>query len=147
MIPKNIRDKAKDQIENPRPRKPLPDPRQVKAGIWPALLFTFFMALNFFTWKTGSFSDFEEWENWLGIGGMALFGPLAVFSWVSYFSGWSAHQEEHIGLSLLKWIFLGPIIFIIGGLALFFIAKWLLSIPSWAAVMIILQVLILIKKR
>jgi hypothetical protein len=77
------------------------------------------------------------------------FCPMAIISWRSMRNNWAAEKEDQTIMRTLGYILLAPILLVlavIAGFALFSAFGWLATIPSWAAVIIILLVLIYVKK-
>lgn len=145
MLPKNIRNKP---IPPEIPKPPLPDPRKIKgSGIKQAIFFTVATGFYIWAWKTGVMGKEKPWGDWLAIGAIYLFGSIGIVLWVSYFKGWSAYHEDKVAIKTLQWMIFGPIGLIILGILIYFVGGWLFSIPGWAAVIIILLVFILLKRK
>ena len=89
---------------------------------------------------------------WFIVAGIILFLTMAVVSWRSMRNTWTAEQEDHAATRVLGYVFLGPVAlvaflvaFVLAGAALYSIFGWFATIPSWAAVIIVLLVLIYLK--
>lgn len=120
--------------------------KQKTTSIWQPVGFTLAALAYPVIWKTGALNlKYPEWEPVIGLGGLGLFGFMAVFSWISYFLKLNPRQEDNLFLTAMKWTILGPILLLIGGFVVVFVGSWMLGIPDWAAVIIVLQVLILIR--
>jgi peptidoglycan/LPS O-acetylase OafA/YrhL len=89
---------------------------------------------------------FVNWRDWITVLAAFFFPLLTFLSLLSLWRGWSADHEERIVLRTLGYIVVTPVILlavIIGG---YFAFGWFATIPSWAAVVIVLLVLIYLKK-
>jgi protein-S-isoprenylcysteine O-methyltransferase Ste14 len=92
---------------------------------------------------------FSTWRDWIIVAGAILFPIMATISWRSMRNNWSTDKEDQTIMQTLGYIVLAPIlvlIIVIAGFALFSAFGWFATIPSWAAVIIILLVLIYLKK-
>lgn len=109
-----------------------------------SMIFTIVTVAYIGVWVSGLLDD-------RGLGyvlpaGAAFFGFMCVMGWISYAKGWNAQQQDSVLLRSFSWLIFGPIILCIVGVVLFFGISWLTSIPSWAAVIIVLLILVLFKK-
>lgn len=119
-----------------------------KEYLFSAIGFTF--AVPCYVWF--SLSDLVARDGWrwvIGPIGAFFFGVMAILSWVSYFRRLPAEKSDQLILRTLWRIVLAPIVLIILAAILagiFFGFSWLFTIPSWAAVIIVL-LLVLIARR
>jgi hypothetical protein len=91
---------------------------------------------------------FTVWRDWIFLGGAVLFSIMTIISWRSMRNNRTAEQEDRAVTLTFGYIVAGPIILLIAvlaGFALFSMFGWLATIPSWAAVIIVLLVLIYLK--
>jgi hypothetical protein len=92
---------------------------------------------------------FSTWQDWIIVGGAVFCPIMAIFMWVSIPNTWSAEKEDQAFMQTLGYLVLVPILLVlavIAGFALFSTFGWLATIPSWAAIITILLVLIYLKK-
>jgi hypothetical protein len=103
------------------------------------------LVIGYLIWKPPTFST---WRDWFIVGGAIFFPVLAIVSFISMRKEWTPHQEDWVFRRTLGYMILGPILLVaivIGGILLYSAFGWLGTIPSWAAVIIVLLVLILLK--
>jgi hypothetical protein len=85
------------------------------------------------------------------LAGAILFSGMALVSWVQFsgseraqqalFSAWSiAWKSVWVGTKVLTAL-------VVGGLVIYFASSWFAGIPSWAAVIIVLLIAIVVKMR
>jgi hypothetical protein len=92
---------------------------------------------------------FSSLVDWLILAGAIFFPIMALISWRSMRNDWSVEKEDQTFTRTFGYIVLAPILLVvavIAGFALFSAFGWLATIPSWAAVIIVLLVLIYLKK-
>ena len=80
--------------------------------------------------------------------GAIVFSLMTVLSWRSMRKGWTVEQEDRAAKRALSYLFLTPVVLaavVLAGIALYSAFGWLATIPSWAAVIIVLLVLIYLK--
>lgn len=85
---------------------------------------------------------------WLQLAGSVLFLFMTIFSFLSIFKNWTAEKEDQLFMRTAGYLVLVPIMIVVAiflGFALFSTFGWLATIPSWAAVIIVLLVLIYLK--
>lgn len=90
----------------------------------------------------------EKVGDWIILVGAVLFPIMTIVSWRSLRNNWTAEEEDRAATRTLGYIVLIPIILvavIVTGYALFSLYGWLATIPSWAAVIILLLILIYLK--
>ena len=91
--------------------------------------------------------DFDHWRSRLFVFGAVFFPAMAVLSYFDARGDWSTEKSDHIFSRAIGWILGGPIL-LVGGLCLIIVVfGWLGSIPSWAAVIIVLLIAILFQLR
>ena len=88
----------------------------------------------------------ETVRDWIILLGAIFFPICALLSFFAMQRQWSAEQEDRVFTRTLGWIVLGPIVLILAGVGLYAAFGWFAAIPSWAAVIIVLLVLLLAKK-
>lgn len=87
-------------------------------------------------------------EFYLILAGAAFFAPVALMAWAAFFRRWSEGEESAIYASLGSMVLAVIVVAAALGtiaVGLFYGASWLSSIPSWAAVIVVLLILILFK--
>jgi len=91
----------------------------------------------------------SDWRDWIVLVGVILLPIItAIVLYRSMRNNWTAEQEEQTLKRTLGYVVLAPIALIVAvlaGVVLFSAFGWLASIPSWAAVIIVLLVLIYLK--
>lgn len=103
--------------------------------------------LGIYMYFTGSFKPDSEWMELLLYFGYFVFFPIMfVISVMSYIRGWSDETSDSVIIKVFGWLLGGPIIFIILACAIFFVGNYLVSIPSWATIIIILLLMLVFKK-
>jgi hypothetical protein len=127
------------------------DPAVAKRGRnrwWALIVFLFFSFLEIYVLSTQSL-DFSKLGGWAIAGGAFFFPLLALITMLAIVFNWSNERTDRT----IKWTFgliiLAPVILIIavvGGYFLLSAFGWLTTIPSWAAVIIGLLLLIYFKK-
>ena len=84
---------------------------------------------------------FERWKDWIIVGG-AFFFPLMALRSASSLANDSRLTDPSKNLALaIKWLLAAPFVLIglvIAGWALYSIFGWFATIPSWAAVIILI---------
>ena len=128
------------------------DPTPIKGSRRWGQIFALLFSLSFSALEIGVLifapPKFDHWTDWLIVGGAILFPIMAIFLFISMLAGWSAEREEQAFTRTIGCIFLTPVVLIIvavAGFALYSAFGWLGTIPTWAAVIIVLLVLILLK--
>jgi hypothetical protein len=113
---------------------------------------TFFIFLFFSAFEVGYliFGDVSltTWGGRVILFGAFFFPIFAVISWRSMRNNWSAQREDDAAMRIIGWMFGVPIILatlVLGGWALYSALGWLGTIPSWAAVIIILLIILVLK--
>jgi hypothetical protein len=92
---------------------------------------------------------FSSLKDWIILGGAIFFPIMAILSFFAIRNNWTDEQADRITMRTLGYVVLAPIsliLVVLAGFGLFSAFGWLASIPSWAAVIIILLVLIYLKK-
>ena len=146
-LTKGYLEQAKERAEKKRLAFEALDPEAKKAKlrkqkrVYAAI---FALVAVFYAWFLPPLSSEGNGGLILRIGGSLLFGFMAIMTWASAERGWTDQQEESAVVRALGWMVLGPVILVAIGAALFFGISWLSSIPSWAAVIIVLLVMILL---
>lgn len=88
--------------------------------------------------------DFTHWRDWIIAAGAIFFPILAVISFLSMRRNWTGDQTDSVIMRTLGFIVLAPIALVaivIVGFALYAAFGWFGTIPSWAAVIIVLLLL------
>jgi len=88
-------------------------------------------------------------RDWIITGGVVLFFMMAVISFRSLRNDWTPEREDQAtnrGFGFLALLAVAPVLIVIAGVVLFPSFSWFATIPSWAAVIIVLLVLIYLKK-
>jgi hypothetical protein len=89
---------------------------------------------------------FVKWTDWL-IAGAAIFFPiLTVIAGINLVKDWSNWETDRVVERTFGWLIGAPIIILLGVWVLVSVVGWLNSIPSWAAVIIALLVLLLLRR-
>jgi len=91
---------------------------------------------------------FRSWQDWIIAGGAFFFPIMAALSLVALRKNWTLDQSEAAVKRTFGWIIGIPVIFaalLAVGWSLFSFFGWLGTIPAWAAVIIVLLILILLK--
>jgi hypothetical protein len=109
--------------------------------------FVFFSALEigYLFYMQPTFSTLGDWTI---LGGAIFFPIMAILSFFAMRNNWSDEQADRITMRTLGYVVLAPIALIVAvlvGIALFSAFGWFATIPSWAAVIIVLLVLIYLK--
>jgi hypothetical protein len=87
---------------------------------------------------------FVGWRDWIPVAGAIFFPLMALLSWLSMRNDWSVEKEEQTIMRTLGYIVLAPVLLVVAiivGLALYSAFGWFATIPSWAAVIIVLLLL------
>jgi hypothetical protein len=88
--------------------------------------------------------------DWIPIAGCVLFSTMAVVSFLSLRNDWSVEKEEQTIMRTFGYIVLVPVLLLVAIIAGFVLYSTFDSvfatIPSWAAVIIVLLILIYLKK-
>ena len=106
-------------------------------------------ALEAWLFQSGELDRKAEWLTWLvGLGavGFLAAGVFSLFAWAK---NWNAEETEKTGQDVLGCAVAIPFVVVgllIAAWLLFSALGWLTSIPAWAAVIIVLLVLVLMKK-
>jgi hypothetical protein len=82
--------------------------------------------------------------------GALMFGSFAAFNAIAYFKRWSDKQASEMGSRFVWWIIksIGAVLAIcIAGVAIYLGFDWFSSIPSWAAVIIVLLVILVLSRE
>lgn len=77
---------------------------------------------------------------------IVFFSVMLLVFWIGILRGWSNQRTEDVVAKSLAWLITSPVIAIILGIPLYFALSDLASIPSWAAIIIVL-LLIMIMRR
>jgi Ca2+/Na+ antiporter len=126
---------------------PVRDAERLRAQRRTFYTFLFFSAFEIGALASGLVS-LATWGGWIVLFGAFFFPVMAVISLVGILKNWTVEQEDRAFTRTFGYIFGVPIIlvaFILAGWVLFSTFGWLASIPSWAAVIIVLLVLLLLK--
>lgn len=116
--------------------------------LFQVILFGGFSIFGIYMIMTDSLSHKQEWVEWLMYFGYFVFFPtMFVISLLSYFKGWNDEESDSIVMKTFGWMFGAPIIITIIGIILFFIGNYFASIPSWAAIIIVLLTVLVFRKR
>jgi hypothetical protein len=102
--------------------------------------------IGYLIWQPPTFALLRDW---IILGGAIFFPIMAVISYVSLCKSWTPQQEDRATTRTLGFIFLAPVALVgivLAGFMLFSAFGWFATIPSWAAVIIMLLVLIYLKK-
>jgi hypothetical protein len=131
-------------------QEPVPvDPDAVETPFWKwwQFLFMLLMAVNatYLVFLGDGFK--KEWVFWLIACSIPVWWAWSIFSLLSIIKGWTNREVESKGSKAFGYAIATP--FVLAGIAFVLFALmalfgWFSSIPSWATVMIILMVLILI---
>ena len=111
-------------------------------------IFVFFSALEI----AGLFYQpptFSTLKDWIVVGGAIFFPIMAIISFRVLRNNWTDEQIDQVTMRTLGYVVLVPVAIVAAvlvGIALFSAFGWLATIPSWAAVIIVLLVLIYLKK-
>jgi hypothetical protein len=122
--------------------------KQRREKLYQLLVFVFFSVFEI-SYLLYSQPTFSKLGDWIILGGAFFFPIMALISWRSIRNDWSAEKEDQTITRTFGSIVLAPILLVVAvvaGFALFSAFGWLATIPSWAAVIIILLVLIYFKK-
>ncbi len=109
---------------------------------------TFLVFVAFSVLEIGYLLFSNRPTNWIILAGAIMFPILALLALLSLIKNWTPEQEDKIFSRTLGWIVAAPIVVVvaaIAGVALYSAFGWLATIPSWAAVIIVLLVLIYLK--
>lgn len=116
---------------------------------WSSLaIFGFFSLLEIFVLSSQPV-DFSRWRYWLIASGAVFFPIMALLSLLAIVFDWSNDKSDRAFKWTFGLIFLGPLVLVaavVGGYFLLSAFGWFATIPSWAAVIIVLLVLIYLKK-
>jgi hypothetical protein len=123
-----------------------PDSHESLLSKWGILILCLvFVAGMAYEVTTGSEFD-KGWKFWLVCLAMLTLGVVVIVRLLSITNGWTVGEEEKANDKIFT--FLGCLPFALAGIAVaafavFSFLGWFASIPSWAAVIIVLMVLIL----
>ncbi len=113
------------------------------------LIFLFLSALEIWALFTRDMR-FEKWADWIIVGGAVMFPLLAFQSGRAMRNNWSAERSDQAVKRMFSWLLATPFLLAAAALGLWAVLAvfgWLGSIPGWAAVIIFLLVLLLLKRR
>ena len=113
--------------------------------LFPLRIFVFFsiFLIGYLFFRPPTFSNLGDW---IIVGGAFLTPVLALISWLSIRNDWSVQKEEQTSMRTLGYIVLAPVLLLMALIAGFALYSAFATIPSWAAVIIILLALIYLKK-
>jgi uncharacterized protein YacL len=96
---------------------------------------------------------FSTVGDWVIVAGAIFFSIMAITALCGMLNGWTAEQEDKALGRTMGFVVFAPVALIVAalvaavfGIILFSAFGWLATIPSWAAVIIVLLVLIYLKK-
>lgn len=120
-----------------------------RESLFGGVFFLGFAALEAWVFQSGELERKAEWVTWLV--GISAIGFLAagIFSLLAWAKNWSPEDYDVAGTKTWNWVVGTPLVIGGGLLALWLSLSafgWLTSIPAWAAVIIVLLVLLLLKK-
>lgn len=119
--------------------------RELRSQFWGFVAFSLF-EIGYLVYRPPTFST---WRDWIIAGGAILFPIMAIISFRSMRNNWTPEQEDQVATRTLGYVFLAPFLLVgivLIGIALFSAFGWLATVPSWAAVIIVLLILIYLKK-
>jgi hypothetical protein len=96
---------------------------------------------------------FSTVGDWVIVAGAIFFAIWAITALCGMLNGWTAEQEDKALGRTMGFVVFAPVALVVAalvaglaGVTLFSTFGWLATIPSWAAVIIVLLVLIYLKK-
>jgi uncharacterized membrane protein YdjX (TVP38/TMEM64 family) len=120
-----------------------------RSDYWLALVVFLFLSFLAMFVLSSQPTDFSRWRYWIIAGGAVFFPIFALITLLAIVFDWSNAKTDRT----LKWMFgliilvpLSLIAAVVGGYFLLSAFGWFATIPSWAAVIIVLLLLIYLKK-
>jgi hypothetical protein len=105
------------------------------------------LAIGYLFYQPPTFSNLKDWVT---LGGAIFLPPLAIINFFGMRNNWSDEQADQIAKQTFGYVVLAPIALIVAvlaGIMLFSAFGWFATIPSWAAIIIVLLVLIYLKLK
>lgn len=90
--------------------------------------------------------EFVKWTDWLIVGGAIFFPVLTVIAGLDLVKDWSSQEADRITMRTLGWMVAAPIAALVGLWVITSLFGWFSGIPSWAAVIIVLLVILIIRR-
>ena len=81
---------------------------------------------------------FTKLRDWIILGGAVIFPVCALLSYRSMRGNWTVEKKDRVFTRTFGLTFLGPVVAVVAGIALY-------AVPSWAAAIVVLLALILLK--
>jgi hypothetical protein len=121
-------------------------PKDSRSTKW----FTFFMLLGFSTVEIylllfGKL-EFVKWKDWIILGGAVFFPVLTIIAGLDLVKDWSTQETDRITTRTFGWLIGAPIAALVGLWGMTSLFGWFNDIPSWAAVIIVLLIILIIRR-
>lgn len=140
------------QLEKQRAYEALPkeirQKKEKRENIFSIIFLSALYAAFSYTYFSGRLDIKDGWFEDYGIPiAIVFFSVMLVVFWIGLLRGWSNQRTEDAVVKSMGWLLASPVLALIIGVPLYFAFSYLATIPSWAAIIIVLLVFLILKKR
>lgn len=140
------------QLEKQRAYEALPkEVRQKKerrGNIISLILLSAFYIIFSYSYFSGRLDIKDGWFEDYGIPiAIVFFSVMLIVFWIGVLRGWSNQRTEDAVVKSMAWLLASPVLAVAFGVPLYFAFSYLTTITSWAAIIIILLVFLVLKKQ
>ncbi len=77
---------------------------------------------------------------------IVFFSVMLLVFWIGILRGWSYQRTEDAVVKSIAWLMASPVLAVIIGVPLYFAFSYLASVPSWAAIIIVLLLILILRR-